>query len=281
MEYYVGLPKGSYCEVLGELAKTEVYSYETSSIVLADFWRPDNLMRIQTILSPYLPGINLETAFKFFEFPTEPVLRGFVCSDHPSMTDLMIMSLYDWQIAIEAKYAEYVRTNTTTCEEWLAEKRKNRSTLLPYRHILRAWVEMIKTAKCTTLSMPDFYQTCQRVGYQFLHRTASACFKTNGPEGTTPVLVYQLFYKKDDAEHIAKMESFKDNLRAWAKLLRLQNMKFLIVSVPVTNAKELEKDIGCLKGNHAQVLFMTMQEREIYQFDFDGITVEEVIKGAR
>ncbi|MGN0832988.1 MAG: hypothetical protein ACI4RD_05010 [Kiritimatiellia bacterium] len=55
------------------------------------------------------------------------------------------------------------------------------------------------------------------------------------------MLVYQLFYRKGVAEHLAKMEAHKAQLREWAKKLGLKNMKFLILSVPVTNADEVEK----------------------------------------
>lgn len=277
MEYYMGFHKGTYNEVLDGLEQTEVYSFETSSIPLAEFWQPANLARIEAILSPHLPGIDLAHDFKFFEFPTDPVLRGVVCSDHPSMTDLMIMHPNDWQIAIEAKYTEYVRMATLTCGEWITTKRKNRVRLMPYRHILRAWVEMISNAKCTDLSMIEFYKTCMDVGYQFLHRTASACFKTNGPEESTPVLVYQLFYKQGDAMHIAKMKAFKNDLRRWAKLLRLKNMKFLIVSVPIVNADEVKTSFEHLLGNRARSLFTAMRESPVYRFDFENISIETVV----
>ena len=277
MEYYMGFPKGSYAEVLDGMARTEVYSFETSSIPLTAFWNPENLGWIQSILEAHIPGITLEDDLKFWEFPTEPVLRGVVCSDHPSMTDLMIWHPNIWQIAIEAKYTEYVRALVQTIGEWLNEKRKKHRHVLPYRNILRAWVEMIRKAKCTDISLTDFYRNCMGVGYQFLHRAASACFKTNGPEGSTPVLVYQLFYKKDDAEHVARMESFKADLRKWAKLLGLKNMKFLIVSVPVTNAEEVGKKYGDLKGNAARSLFAKMKTEDVYRFDFDGVSVETVI----
>lgn len=277
MEYYMGFPKGTYAEVLDGMARTEVYSFETSSIPLTAFFNPENLARIQSILEPYVPGITLADDLKFWEFPTEPVLRGVVCSDHPSMTDLMIWHPNVWQIAIEAKYTEYVRAEVQTIGAWLDEKRKKYWPVLPYRNILRAWVEMIRNAKCTDISLTDFYKNCMGVGYQFLHRAASACFKTNGPEESTPVLIYQLFYKKDNAEHVAKMDAFKADLRKWAKLLGLKNMKFLIVSVPVTNAAAVEKAYGHMKGHAARSLFTAMKTEDVYRFDFDGVSVETVV----
>ena len=43
MAYFFGLFRGSYGEVLGELSRTKVNSWRTSSIPLAEFWQPANL----------------------------------------------------------------------------------------------------------------------------------------------------------------------------------------------------------------------------------------------
>ena len=48
---------------------------------------------------------------------------------------------------------------------------------------------------------------------------------------------WQLFYKAGDDAHIQKMEAFKGRLREWARLLRLKNMKFLILSVPIESGR--------------------------------------------
>ena len=109
--------------------------------------------------------------------------------------------------------------------------------------------------------------------YQFLHRTASAGNKAGAGTNSTPILVYQLFFDAKDGEHIAKLQAFKADLRCWAATLKLQNMKFLIVSVPVVNMAEVEKRFA---GWHGEI-FDAMRHQTIYQFDFDGITVETVV----
>ena len=76
MGYFKGMPKGTYCEVLDEMMHTKVNSSVTSSIPLAEFWQPDNLVRLQKILNPHLAGLTLETDLKFFEMPVDPVWRG-------------------------------------------------------------------------------------------------------------------------------------------------------------------------------------------------------------
>lgn len=278
MEYYKGFPNGTFREVLDEMKNTKVNGCNTSSIPLAESWQPAYLKKWEKILEPHLKGINLEGAFKFLEFPTEPMLRGKMCGQ-PSMTDLMIMDALTWKIAVEGKFTEYVWGKAQTCEDWLKERIKTHPRLLPYRYLLRAWVEMIASAKCTDISMPEFYKTCMGIDYQFLHRTASACWKTNGPDGQKPVLMYQLFYKANDAEHIAKMESFKDDLRRAAQLLRLKNMTFLIVSVPIKNADKVELRYKKLVRQENAQFFEDMKLETIYEFDFDNVEVEEVIKG--
>ena len=59
------MPKGTYCEVLDEMMHTKVNSSVTSSIPLAEFWQPDNLVRMQKILNPHLAGLTLETIYDF------------------------------------------------------------------------------------------------------------------------------------------------------------------------------------------------------------------------
>ena len=106
MAYFFGLFRGSYGEVLGELSRTKVNSYRTSSIPLAEFWQPANLGAIQRVLGAQLADFNPEVALKFFEFPTEAVWNGKRLG-RPSMTDIMVLD-NDWQVAVEGKFTEYL-----------------------------------------------------------------------------------------------------------------------------------------------------------------------------
>ena len=119
----------------------------------------------------------------------------------------------------------------------------------------------------------DFLKCCMDVSYQFLHRTASACNKAGAGTDSTPVLVYQLFFDAKDGEHIAKLQAFKADLRRWAAMLKLQNMKFLIVSVPVVNMTEVKRRFS---GWHNEI-FDAMRNQSIYEFDFNGIALETVV----
>ena len=279
MEFYKGFPKGTYCEVLDEMKKTQVNGWYTSSLPLAEFWQPANLPRINAVLAQHLPELDIEHARKRFECPTNPMYKGKVVGN-PSMTDLMILDGLRWKIADEGKFTEYsCGLPVQTCAGWLDEYAKRRTVVLPHTLILRAWIEMIVEAGCSDITVPQFLKTCMEIGYQFLHRTASACYKTNGSDGQKPVLIYQLFYKAGDDAHIQKMEAFKEQLREWARLLRLRNMKFLILSVPITNADEVERRYGHLVKQENARIFEDMKLETIYRFDFDSIEVEDVLAG--
>ena len=67
-------------------------------------------------------------------------------------------------------------------------------------------------------------------------------------KGDLPVLIYQLFFDASDKEHVAKMEEFRADLRRWASLLKLRNVKFIILAVPVTNLAEVDAQYGSMRG---------------------------------
>ena len=268
---FFGFPKGRYTEVLAELARTRVNSCYTSSIPLAEFWQPANLAAIRRMLEKAIPGFSPESNLKYFEFPTEAMWNGKRIGNR-SMRDIMILDS-DLQVAIEGKMTEDVRYREKTIREWLGESERAKDVTLR-RRLLSAWISYIHAADCTGISdYGEFFRDCKDVAYQFLHRTASACNKAGIKNGSMPVLVYQLFFNADDREHIAKMEEFKSELHRWASLLKLRNMKFLILSVPVANMSEVRERFGSLRGE----LFDLMQRETIYKFDFDGIGVETVV----
>lgn len=269
--YYFGFPKGRYTEALAGLACTKVNTCRTSSIPLAEFWQPANLGKIGEILGRAIPGFCPESDLKHFEFPTEAIWEGEIIGN-PSMTDIMIIGP-NYKIAVEGKMTEYVRYREKTIRDWLSEAERAKDVPLR-RQLLSAWINYIHEAGCTGIAdYGEFFSGCKDVAYQFLHRTASACNKAGIEKGTMPVLVYQLFYDANDRGHVAKMEEFKCELRRWASLLKLRNMKFVILSVPVTNMGEVWERFGSMHGE----LFGLMQSEAIYKFDFDGISGETVL----
>ncbi len=310
MGYFLGFLKGTYSEVLAELRRTRINSCKTSSIPLADFWRPENLGKIKALFAPHLPGFDPASALKFFEFPSEAVHDGKPIGS-PSMTDIMLIAP-GVQMAIEGKFTEYVKGRDQTNGEWLAERKaekggrhSGRPSQIPQamrnpnipggpgavpagnaetflqsreahlRNVLRAWFGYVREAGCTGLADDDaFFADCMDVSYQFLHRAASACCKADIRNSTVPVLVYQLFFDADNAEHIEKMEQFKADLRRWAETLKLRNMKFLILSVPITNATDVERRFRGVRGR----IFERLRYEMVYKFDLDGVNVNDVIQ---
>ena len=260
MGYFFGFSRGSYGEVLGDLSRTKVNSCLTSSVPLAEFWQPANLDKIGKMFSEHLPNFNPVALFD-----GERVGR-------PSMTDIMVLDA-GVKIAIEGKMTEYVRFADKTIREWLEEMPGSTDIMLR-RRVLRAWIHYIHNAGCSGLAdYAEFLKNCMDISYQFLHRTASACNKAGKGTDSTPVLVYQLFFDATDTEHIEKLQAFKADLRRWAAALKLQNMKFLVVSVPVVNMDEVKRRFS---GWHGEI-FDAMRNQTIYRFDFDAITVETVV----
>ena len=271
--YYQGFPMGTYMEVLDAQQHEKVNSASTSSLLLTEFWQPANLGRIEKPLSKYLGNLDLETALKFFEFGTPP-MEGKRKLGRSSMTDLMILE-NDYQIADEAKFTEYVWGPSQTLNGWYTDPEG--ADRLLRRRVAKVWLEMIQSAGCTDIaSVKELFSRCGDIGYQFFHRTASACHTTNWKDCKSAVLLYQLFYKAGDEKHIAKMNEFKSQLKDWAKALGLKNMKFLIVCVPVVNDDEIEERFGKMRGQECARLFEEMKLEEIYKFDFGGIEVEDV-----
>ena len=276
--YSCGHKTDGYREAMSALVETQVNTYRTSSILMADFWRPENLAEIGKAVGRRLPGLDLADAEKVFECPTEPVLDGEVVGG-ASMTDLMIRDARH-QIAIEGKYTEYAWGPSETLNEWLSKKPTG-SDIAKRRHIAKAWLDMIGRAGCTGIcSLGELISECGEIGYQFLHRTASACHNATAHGVRKPTLVYQLIFDKDDAGQIAARDAFKASLRRWATLLKLKNMRFFVMEVPVTNGKRVEGRTAELDGRFRGCrgsVFTTLADESLYDFDFDGIVFADML----
>lgn len=269
MEYYYGFGNGRYNEVLDELRiHGRVNSCCTSTFPLVEFWQPANLEKIAELFRRYLGCIDMTRALKYFEFPTEAVADGIPIG-RPSMTDLMILDGAH-QIAIEAKYTEYSKMHHETLSEWLAKAESPRSVR---RQVAECWLRYILEAGCSRLGEDANLDMIGNVCYQFLHRAASACFKTKENNGPKAVLIYQLFYDYADTRSINNCNKFKERLRKWAEILQLTNMNFLIMSVPVVNAGEVKDMYEGVNEDHFEVI----KRRPIYKFDLANIIIDNPI----
>lgn len=269
--YYYGEGSGRFMEVLHECrVHGGVNSPLTSSLPLTEFWKPQNLEKITAVLKPYLPDLDAQRACKIFEYPTYAINYAGLVRGRPSMTDLMLFD-GDLQIALEAKFTEYSRMHDQTVREWLFnEEEVNFSR----RSVGLIWYEYLVKSHCTSLRGPQrLYDTISKVGYQFFHRAASACHKTNDASGKKPVLIYQLFFDAANEQNIKDREAFEAELKRWAEILRLQNMKFLILATPVTNAAE----VAALYAGKKSEIFEEMADKAVYKFDFDNVKITEVL----
>ncbi len=258
INYFYG-KNGTFADVLVSLAATKVNSIKTSSLPLAQFWKPSE--KLNTFIDEFKDksrGIDVACGDRFFEYPTDCIKNGEkLYGSRPSMTDLMIIN-DEYQIAIEGKYTEYSKAKYETISEWINKGKSHKIK------IKERWFEYIKECGATTI---DLNQLDDTIPYQFLHRTASACFncKSNNKK---PILIYQVFY--DESNRIKK-DKFIANLKEWAKLLGFTELiQFFIIEVKILNDKELNK---IRKKNYADIFLEIENSDTIYKFDWDGINI--------
>lgn len=257
IKYFFG--KGEYDDVLTCLSTTKVNSYKTSSLPLAQFWRPSKSLDKFISKLKKEQCIDISTFEAYFEYPTECLKENVRLQySKPSMTDLMLMNK-SFQIAIEGKYTEYSESHYETIKEW------NRDNEVHKNKIKENWFSYLKDCQATNKT-----ELIEDIPYQFLHRTASACFKC---ENRIPVLVYQLFY---DDENKEKEEQFVKELEKWAGMLGLsEKIKFLVFEVKITNIDIVEKKY---KGARSD-LFLIMKELKdepIFEFDWNTIRIRNI-----
>lgn len=253
VDYYFG--NGNYKDVLTCMATTPVKSYKTSSLPLAQFWDPSNRGLKKFFENCEEKGLHLSFGNRYFEYPTPCVDENneellYSC---PSMTDLMILN-DSYQIAIEGKYTEYSESHYKTVEEWNHEKASHKE------NIKQQWFEYIKQCGATSKQSLD-----DGIPYQFLHRTASACYKC---EKKTPVLVYQLFYDKTNE---TKKNDFIENLKDWAcRLGFTEKIRFFIIEVEILNIDKVKAKYDGIRSD----LFLIMRKiKDIYLFDWENIKI--------
>ena len=182
--YYFGEPDDSYDSVLNNLTHTEVHDCETSSIPLADFWHPRNQQGIHSFFELIGLGINIDEVQKCFEYPVFAEKNSRKIGK-PSRTDVMLIDK-KYCMAIEAKYTEKLYESI---ERW----KNNRNKFSTKPDVLSSWYNYIKPY--TNFDNSELSKIENEVVYQFLHRTASACYMCEESE-KTPVLIYHLFLIK-------------------------------------------------------------------------------------
>ena len=269
--YSVHYPFNNYNQTLDYLSLTKTNSSQTSSLPLADFWHPGrNTIQKEDLFQRIGVGnLNQQNADYCFEYPT-PAFQNresgkTLVYSKSSMTDLMILFKENVRITIEAKYTEYVKEEkyTPILNEWY-DKADHRKA------IIQCWIDYINKSGCGTItSAEELLNNSPELPYQFLHRTASACFMCK-----RPILVYQLFYDQDQSS-VGKMKTFERLLAECAKKLKINSntLPFFIVETEVVDYPK-----HC-KGN-ASGLFTEMKQKPQYQFGntlsvLDGYTLSQ------
>lgn len=259
--YSVHYPYYSYNQVLNALSSTKTNSPKTSSLPLADFWHPGrNTLQKEDLFRRIGAGnLNQQTADYCFEYPTpayknREIGKTLVYSKS-SMTDLMILFKEDVRIAIEAKYTEYIKEKeyTPILNNWYDNVDHRKA-------IIQCWIDYINQSGCSDIvSAEELLNNSPELPYQFLHRTASACFMCK-----RPILVYQLFYENGK---IDEMKTFEELLAQCAKKLKLNSnaLPFFIVETNVVVSYPADEE-------NPSVIFTKMKQRKQYIFG-DTITV--------
>jgi hypothetical protein len=232
MEIFYGKPTGySFEEILDQYSPKDLKSAETSTVPFLNHWKTTRqaTRRLQEGL-----GLCSEPTTLAFEYPTPSA-----GNNKSSMTDLMVWG-DSWKIAIEAKYTE-VTTSYETVAQWNAEYTPNRSRVAAH------WLEMIDPYSQAELDE----KLVSDVSYQFLHRTASACYCR--PQQA--YVLYQVFYAPKTE---VRMHEFIDILRRNVAVLQPnQNLRFALNTIEIVRRNQ-----GVNKENVLQV----MKEKDIYSY---------------
>ncbi len=206
----------SYENVLRIMATHEsINSVRTSSLPLAQFWGVAGLADRLDVFKKHLRGVDLESAQKFFEFPTMNK-KG---KGKASMTDLMMFT-DNHRIALEAKYTEYEKSKYEPVSSWNEKNEDNKND------VLDGWLSYMGKTK-------ENIDGLGSIPYQLIHRIASA-YADDGSSGRklSPVVIYQLFY--DSKTQKTKFEKFVKELKESLEKLELRELTFIAVKTKVT-----------------------------------------------
>jgi hypothetical protein len=176
------------------------------------------------------------------------------------MTDLMILSQKN-KIAIEAKYKEYVDAWASTVEtvaKWTEKNAVNKRD--NKRNVANAWWEMIRPFSNSKNVVP------QNIGYQFLHRTASACYGCDTQRKA--IVIYQIFYKPED-RYEKRLALFARELQRWVNLIDPNEyLRFYIwkIEAVLSTDTKFEKR----NGKTEPCPFNELKQKSIYTFNGYG-----------
>ena len=266
-----GRTRMPYRSAMERMAETPVNSVRTSSLVLAQMFRPSRELAglldcIETCCDA--EGDAPEPFERYLEYPVWPRdPRTGRAVGGPSMSDGMLLGAH-MRIAVEGKWTEIHYGPYQTVADWLADPPRKGADPAGKRRILDAWLAMVRAAGAlrrgvTAGSLAD-------VPYQLVHRTASACHRAGRARGVLPVLCYVVF--RDPAAppaDAAATRAFEDAvLGRWTAWLDLSAIEALVVRVPVVRTPATRSPEAAAR------LFAAIGAGEDpYGLDWNGITL--------
>lgn len=211
-----GNPKqDDFNSILDAYSNTSVNSNYTSSIPLAQYWKQTEKVLQNLSRSLHLKGKENNV---YFEYPAPSVGNA-----KSSMSDVMLITGNE-KVAIEVKFTE-VNENYESIKDWYSRV-KTGNKVLPH------WVEILKPF----IKNPDSISKDSEIPYQFLHRTASACYVNN----ERAICLYQIFVSEETEENY---KSFVENLSSSiAELNPHDNLEFYIQKIHVI-PRDLKRDL--------------------------------------
>jgi len=298
MEYIYGNPNAHPWKNVASIfaAHDSLNSAQTSSLPLVQFWRASGKnfegkqlnSDAQKLLKKCLGENGTDKGAQLcFEYAV-PVHKNSG-RGKASMTDLMILTKKR-AIAVEAKWKE-CKEDYQTIKDWLGAASKEGDSNENRRKVLNGWInyinEYIGEEKLNTIvvdngddkTIPDHYKS---IPYQLLHRIASACAEAK-KKNKKATVIYQLFYSDETSFKDAGWEVVtKGDVKKFAKKLRTgfvtlfkgfrepEPIQFSIMITKVSKGEGFDDAIEkCKKSDDLNELFLEMQHRDIYSFDWE------------
>ena len=235
IEKFYGRPENStFPDIIDQYSVGEINSLRTSTLPLLNYWKDADRR-----LPGFLDGLGIRTEVRriCFEYPT----RSYR-SNKSSMTDVMLFS-DNWRLAIEGKFTE-VANKQETVSKWNSRRSENRSRVAAH------WASMLRPFAEFGLSEDSI----SGIPYQFLHRTASACFQNK----TNACVVYHVFY--DDRTE-SKADEFRKMLADACAILKPRAT--LRVWVVLTGAELIDPNVD------KQDALQRLKTTDLYRFASD------------
>lgn len=204
-----------YEELISCYPEKEFASPSRSTMPHLLFWRSAE-SRFQEFCR-FIRAKPCSSARLSFEFQVKPLYgRG-----KASHTDLML-TWDDHCAAIEAKYLE---PEYDTVQQWL-EKGDRENRLL----VVQGWCDLLAGNTGSALTIDDV----RNIGYQVLHRAASASFFKN----RTRYLIYEVF---EDEGASRGLVDYPQKIRELLKLLKPSSIHGYVLKIPINSTTEYEE----------------------------------------